>query len=107
MKNPQLSKALRLSFYVQCALILTGGILYLLPNDAGQDFVILLAPFTVGVPLAGSILGQLPLDTPWEMMYLVISATGMLVNFAVYTGIFYSGLSLRQVMLKMPRMTTN
>ena len=106
MKNPQVLKALRLSSFVQSALILTGGILYCLPNQAGQDFVILLAPFAVGVPLAGQFLQLFPMSS-FLTSLPVMMGVGLLANFAVYAAIIYAGLSLRQGMLKMPRLRLN
>ena len=106
MKNSQVSKALRLSLFVQFALILTGGILYCLPNQAGQNFVILLAPFVVGVPLAGQFLQLFPVSS-FLTSLPVMMGFGLLANFAVYAGIIYAGMSVRQAMLKMPRLTTN
>jgi hypothetical protein len=60
MKNATLSNALRYSLFVQIALVMTGLFLYCLPNNVGQNFVVLLAPFVAGAPVAGSILQFLP-----------------------------------------------
>ncbi len=77
LKNSQVSKALRLSLYVQFALILTGQFLQLFP--------------------VSNFLTSLP----------VMMGFGLLANFAVYAAIIYAGLSLRQGMLKLPRLRLN
>ncbi len=106
MKNSQISKALCLSLFVQLALIVTGIMLYCLPNQAGQDYVLLLAPFAVGVPLAGQFLQFFPMSDFATSMPAMMGV-GMLANFAVYAAIIYAGLSMRQGLLKMPRQQMN
>ena len=106
MKNSQISTTLRLSLFVQLALIGTGMMLYCLPNQAGQDYVLLLAPFAVGVPLAGQFLQLFPMSDFVTSMP-VMMGIGLLANFAVYATIIYAGLSMHQSIFRMPQTRVN
>jgi hypothetical protein len=105
MKNATLSNALRYSLFVQIALVMTGLFLYCLPNNVGQNFVVLLAPFVAGAPVAGSILQFLP-NSNFVTSLPVMMGLGLLTNFIVYAGVIYFGLRLREGILKMPLLTT-
>ncbi len=87
-----LKKSVLASFVVQAALVLSGLILYCLPYQAGQNFVWMLFPFVVGVPLtSGSLLSGLSFAQGLPLMIALM----LLTNFTVYTAIFYTGLTLR------------
>ncbi len=106
-KDSTLSMALRLSSFVQLALVITGAILYCLPNHAGQNYVVFLAPFVAGAPLAGLLLTALPVSNlEWATSFPVMIGMGLIANFVAYTAICYAGLSLRKVILQMPRLAS-
>jgi hypothetical protein len=102
--NSSMFTALRVSLFVQLALIVTGGLLYLLPNQAGQDYVLLLAPFAVGAPLAGMLMQSVfSAPIPFSMMMGV----GLITNFFVYAGIIFMGMSLRNQISQNTRLHMN
>lgn len=99
--NSSMFTALRVSLFIQLALIVTGGLLYLLPNQAGQDYVLLLAPFVAGAPLAGMLL-QSVFSSP--IPFSLMMGVGLITNFVVYAGIIYMGMNLRNQIRQNPRL---
>lgn len=87
-----LKKSVLASVGIQIALVLSGLILYCLPHQAGQNFMWMLFPFVVGLPLTpGALLSGLSVAQAFPL----IIALMLLTNFTVYTAIFFTGLTIR------------
>jgi hypothetical protein len=91
-----LKKAVIASFGVQCALASIGLLLYLLPSQYGQNGVLVIFPFVLGVQLGPMLLRPLVgvLSPDVQMNLAIISS--LVGNFIVYAVLFYAWFAFRK-----------
>ena len=91
-----LKKAAIASFRVQIALAVVGLLLSLLPVQLGQNGVIALFPFVLGVQLGPMLLRPLVTVLSPDFCLKLAMVSAWVSNFVVYATIFYLWLTLRK-----------